>query len=217
MVVTITRGGYAKRTRTDLYRVQKRGGKGVRGASLRADDEVDHLFATTNHHWILFFTNKGGSTGRRCGSCPRPAGTPRAATSPGCCPSCRTRNRPGAGASADYRRAVPAAGHQARPGQEDRAAGSTTRRGRPAIIAVNFREDDDELIGAELCAADDEVLLISRKGQSIRFPADDDQLRPMGRATSGVTGMKFRHGDELLSHVGHRCRPWLRTAGTCSR
>ena len=59
MVVTITRGGYAKRTNTDLYRVQRRGGKGVRGATLRADDEVDHLFATTNHHWILFFTNQG--------------------------------------------------------------------------------------------------------------------------------------------------------------
>ncbi len=59
VVVTITRGGYAKRTNTELYRVQKRGGKGVRGAALKADDEVVHLFATTNHHWILFFTNKG--------------------------------------------------------------------------------------------------------------------------------------------------------------
>ena len=59
VVVTITRGGYAKRTSTDLYRVQKRGGKGVRGATLRTDDEVGHLFVTTNHHWILFFTNKG--------------------------------------------------------------------------------------------------------------------------------------------------------------
>jgi DNA gyrase subunit A len=67
------------------------------------------------------------------------------------------------------------------------------------IIAVNFREEDDELIGAELCGPDDEVLLISRKGLSIRFPANDSELRPMGRATSGVTGMKFRPGDELLS------------------
>lgn len=67
------------------------------------------------------------------------------------------------------------------------------------IIAVNFRDDDDELIGAELCSAEDDVLLISKKGQAIRFPASDAQLRPMGRATSGVTGMKFRDGDELLS------------------
>ena len=67
------------------------------------------------------------------------------------------------------------------------------------IIAVNFREDDDELIGAELASPQDDLLLVSRKGQSIRFTADDEQLRPMGRATSGVTGMKFRSGDELLS------------------
>ena len=91
VVVTITRGGYAKRTSTDLYRVQKRGGKGVRGATLRTDDEVEHLFVTTNHHWILFFTNKGGFIGLRLGSCPRPAGMPRAGMLPGCCPSCRTR------------------------------------------------------------------------------------------------------------------------------
>ena len=67
------------------------------------------------------------------------------------------------------------------------------------VIAINFREDDDELIGAELVNAEDDILLVSRKGQAIRFRADDAQLRPMGRATSGVTGMKFRDGDSLLS------------------
>ncbi len=67
------------------------------------------------------------------------------------------------------------------------------------MIAINFREDDDELIGAELVDSDDDILLVSRKGQSIRFRADDGQLRPMGRATSGVSGMKFRDGDSLLS------------------
>jgi DNA gyrase subunit A len=67
------------------------------------------------------------------------------------------------------------------------------------VIAINFREDDDELIGAELVNSDDDILLVSRKGQSIRFRADDTQLRPMGRATSGVSGMKFRAGDSMLS------------------
>ena len=67
------------------------------------------------------------------------------------------------------------------------------------VIAINFREDDDELIGAELVEPDDDILLVSRKGQSIRFRADDAQLRPMGRATSGVAGMKFRAGDSVLS------------------
>ncbi len=67
------------------------------------------------------------------------------------------------------------------------------------VIAINFRDDDDELIGAERCSWADDVLLISRKGQAIRFAASDEQLRPMGRATSGVTGMKFRGDDALLS------------------
>jgi DNA gyrase subunit A len=67
------------------------------------------------------------------------------------------------------------------------------------VIAINFREDDDELIGAELVNGDDDILLVSRKGQAIRFTADDTQLRPMGRATSGVMGMKFRDSDSLLS------------------
>ena len=67
------------------------------------------------------------------------------------------------------------------------------------VIAVNFRDPEDELIGAQLCNAPDDVLLVSRKGQAIRFGANDEQLRPMGRATSGVTGMKFRTDDALLS------------------
>ena len=91
VVVTITRGGYAKRTKTDLYRVQNRGGKGVRGAALRADDEVGHFFATTNHHWILFFTTKGRVYRAKVWQLPESAATPRARTSPGCCRSSRTR------------------------------------------------------------------------------------------------------------------------------
>ncbi|MGL5826581.1 MAG: DNA gyrase C-terminal beta-propeller domain-containing protein, partial [Nocardioides sp.] len=67
------------------------------------------------------------------------------------------------------------------------------------VIAINFRDDDDELIGAELVGPDDDILLVSRQGQAIRFQADDAQLRPMGRATSGVSGMKFRTGDSMLS------------------
>ena len=94
VVVTITRGGYAKRTNTDLYRVQKRGGKGVRGATLRTDDEVEHLFVTTNHHWILFFTNKGRVYRAKVWQLPEAGGTRAAGTSPGCCPSCRTRRSP---------------------------------------------------------------------------------------------------------------------------
>jgi DNA gyrase subunit A len=148
VVVTITRGGYAKRTNTDLYRVQKRGGKGVRGAALRTDDEVDHLFATTNHHWILFFTNKGRVYRARSGNCRRPAGTPGAATSPACSPSARRGDRPGAGDPGLSGGGLPAAGHQARLVKKSPLPLYDSPR-QAGIIAVNFRDDDDELIGAD--------------------------------------------------------------------
>ena len=181
VVVTITRGGYAKRTNTELYRVQKRGGKGVRGAALRTDDEVDHLFATTNHHWILFFTNKGRVYRAKVWQLPEAGRDAKGGHVAGLLSFLPDEEIAQVLAIRDYSGgAVPAAGHQARPGQEDRAAARTTRRGRPAIIAVNFRDDDDELIGAELCAATDEVLLISKKGQSIRFPADDERAAADG-------------------------------------
>ena len=198
VVVTITRGGYAKRTNTDLYRVQKRGGKGVRGATLRTDDEVEHLFVTTNHHWILFFTNKGGCIAPRCGSCLRPAGT-RGGHVAGLLSFMPDEEIAQVLAIRDYS-AAPYLLLATKRGLVKKTALPAYDSPRQAgIIAVNFRDEDDELIGAELCSADDEVLLISRKGLSIRFPADDSELRPMGRATSGVTGMKFRPGDELLS------------------
>ena len=199
MIVTITHGGYAKRTRTDAYRAQKRGGKGVRGATLRADDEVEHLFATTAHHWILFFTNLGRVYRAKVWQLPE-AG----------------RDAKG-GHVAGLLSFLP----EERIAQVLTLRGYTdapylllaTRRGlvkktslnaydsprQAGVIAINFRDDDDELIGAELCSWADDVLLISRKGQAIRFAASDEQLRPMGRATSGVTGMKFRGDDALLS------------------
>jgi DNA gyrase subunit A len=199
VVVTITRGGYAKRTLTEAYRVQKRGGKGVRGASLRADDEVEHLFATSNHEWILFFTNKGRVYRAKVWQLPEASRDAKGSHVAGLLSFLPDEEIAQVLAIPDY---------DVRP-----YLLLATKRGlvkksplllydsprQAGIIAVNFRDDDDELIGAELCAAEDEVLLISTKGQAIRFPANGEQLRPMGRATSGVTGMKFRPGDELLS------------------
>ena len=132
VVVTITRGGYAKRTNTDLYRVQKRGGKGVRGATLRTDDEVEHLFVTTNHHWILFFTNKGRVYRAKVWQLPE-AGRDargRACRRPAVFHAGR-RDRAGAGNSGLLRGAVSVAGYQARPGEEERRWLRTTHRGRP--------------------------------------------------------------------------------------
>jgi DNA gyrase subunit A len=199
VVVTITRGGYAKRTNTDLYRVQKRGGKGVRGATLRADDEVEHLFVTTNHHWILFFTNKGRVYRAKAWQLPEAGRDARGGHVAGLLSFMPDEEIAQVLAIRDYS-AAPYLLLATKRGLVKKTALQAYDSPRQAgIIAVNFREEDDELIGAELCGADDEVLLISRKGLSIRFPANDSELRPMGRATSGVTGMKFRPGDELLS------------------
>ncbi|MGH3339574.1 MAG: DNA gyrase C-terminal beta-propeller domain-containing protein, partial [Propionibacteriaceae bacterium] len=199
VVVTITRGGYAKRTNTDLYRVQKRGGKGVRGATLRADDEVEQLFVTTNHHWILFFTNKGRVYRAKVWQLPEAGRDARGGHVAGLLSFMPDEEIAQVLAIRDYS-AAPYLLLATKRGLVKKSALAAYDSPRQAgIIAVNFRDEDDELIGAGLCGPDDEVLLISRKGQSIRFPAHDSELRPMGRATSGVTGMKFRPGDELLS------------------
>src|SRR5919112_5103914 len=199
VVVTITRGGYAKRTNTELYRVQKRGGKGVRGAALRTDDEVGHLFVTTNHHWILFFTNKGRVYRAKVWQLPEAGRDAKGGHVAGLLSFLPEEEIAQVLAIRDYA-AHPYLLLATKRGLVKKTPLALYDSARQAgIIAVNFREDDDELIGAELCDSGDEVLLISRKGQAIRFPADDEELRPMGRATSGVTGMRFRRGDELLS------------------
>ncbi|MFZ2624832.1 MAG: DNA gyrase subunit A [Propionibacterium sp.] len=199
MVVTITHGGYAKRTRTDQYRPQRRGGKGVRGASLRADDEVQHLFATTNHHWILFFTNMGRVYRIKTWQLPEGGRDAKGGHVAGLLSFLPGESITQVLALRSYQDAaylVLATRHGLVKKTELSAYDSPRQAG---LIAVNFREEDDELIGAELADAEDDILLISRKGQAIRFGADDKQLRPMGRTTSGVTGMRFRGGDALLS------------------
>ena len=199
VVVTITHGGYAKRTRADLYRTQKRGGKGVRGATLRADDEVEHLFATTNHQWILFFTNFGRVYRAKAWQLPeagRDAKGGHVAGLMNFLPDERIAQVLTINSYEDADYLLLATRHGLVKKTELKAYDSPRQAG---VIAINFREEGDELIGASLVSSEDDVLLISRKGQAIRFQADDSQLRPMGRATSGVTGMKFRDGDELLS------------------
>ena len=199
VVVTISRGGYAKRTTTDQYRVQKRGGRGVRGATLRADDAVDHLFVTTNHHWILFFTTRGRVYRAKAWQLPETSRDAKGGHVAGLLSFLPDEEIAQVLAVRDYAAAdyLLLATKRGLVKKSELALYDSPRQA--GIIAINFRDEDDELIGAELCSAADEVLLISTKGQGIRFPSDDDQLRPMGRATSGVTGMKFRAGDELLS------------------
>jgi DNA gyrase subunit A len=200
LVVSITRGGYAKRTRSDAYRTQKRGGKGVRGATLRGDDVVQHLIATTNHHWLLFFTTAGRVYRTKAYNLPEASRDAKGGHVAGLLSFLPDEDIAQVLAIRDYEQA-PYLVLATRNGLVKKTRlGDYNSPRQAGVIAVNFREDDDELIGAELVSADDDILLVSRKGSAIRFKAGDDQLRPMGRATSGVTGMKFRTPhDSVLS------------------
>jgi DNA gyrase subunit A len=199
LVVTITRGGYAKRTNAALYRTQRRGGKGVRGATLRGDDVVEHFMATSNHHWLLFFTTAGRVYRTKAYNLPEASRDAKGGHVAGLLSFQPDENIAQVLAIRDYDQA-PYLVLATRNGLVKKTKLADYNSPRQAgVIAINFREDDDELIGAELVNAEDDILLVSRKGQSIRFRADDTQLRPMGRATSGVTGMKFRDSDSLLS------------------
>ncbi|MBO0844595.1 MAG: DNA gyrase subunit A [Nocardioides sp.] len=199
LVVSITRGGYAKRTRADAYRTQRRGGKGVRGATLRGDDVVDHFIATTNHHWLLFFTTAGRVYRTKAYNLPEASRDAKGGHVAGLLSFQPDEDIAQVLAIRDYEQA-PYLVLATRNGLVKKTRlGDYNSPRQAGVIAINFREDDDELIGAELVAPDDDILLVSRRGQAIRFRADDTQLRPMGRATSGVTGMKFRDGDSVLS------------------
>lgn len=198
LVVSITRGGYAKRTRADQYRLQKRGGKGVRGATLRGDDVVQHFIATTNHHWLLFFTTAGRVYRTKAYNLPEAARDAKGGHVAGLLSFQPDEDIAQVLAIRDYEQA-PYLVLATRSGLVKKTKlGDYNSPRQAGVIAINFREDDDELIGAELVNADDDILLVSRKGQAIRFQASDEQLRPMGRATGGVRGMKFKHDDDVV-------------------
>ena len=203
VVVTITRGGYAKRTRSDNYRAQRRGGKGVRGAQLREDDIVDHFFVTTTHHWLLFFTNLGRvyrAKGYELPEGGRDAKGQHVANLLAFLPGEQIAQVLDL---RDYEQAeyLVLATRGGLVKKTRLTEYDSNRSG--GVIAINLREDEDgnpdELVAARLVDSTDDLILVSRKGQSIRFTADDDAMRPLGRATSGVSGMKFRPGDQLLS------------------
>ncbi len=203
MVVTITRGGYAKRTRSDNYRAQRRGGKGVRGAQLREDDIVEHFFVTTTHHWLLFFTNLGRvyrAKGYELPEGGRDAKGQHVANLLAFQPDERIAQVLDI---RDYEQAqyLVLATKSGLVKKTRLSEYDSHRTG--GVIAINLREDDegrpDEVVSAQLVDADQDLILVSKHGQSIRFTATDEALRPMGRATSGVKGMDFRGDDELLA------------------
>ncbi|MCW2815060.1 MAG: gyrA 1, partial [Nocardioides sp.] len=197
--VSITRGGYAKRTLRHQYRTQKRGGKGVRGATLRGDDVVEHFIATTNHHWLLFFTTAGRVYRTKAYNLPEASRDAKGSHVAGLLSFQPDESIAQVLAIRDYDQ-MPYLVLATRAGLVKKTRlGDYNSPRQAGVIAINFRQDDDELIGAELVGPDDEILLVSRLGQAVRFRADDGQLRPMGRATSGVTGMATSDGDSVLS------------------
>ncbi|MEH6380629.1 MAG: DNA gyrase subunit A, partial [Dietzia cercidiphylli] len=198
VVVTITETGYAKRTRTDLYRAQKRGGKGVRGAELKQDDIVRHFFVSSTHDWLLFFTTKGRVYRVKAYELPEASRTARGQ---------HVANLLAFQPEERIAGVIRIKGYQDAPYLVLATSNGLVKKSRledydsprsGGLIAVNLR-DGDELVGAALAGPEDDLLLVSEKGQSIRFHANDDTLRPMGRATSGVMGMRFNDGDALLS------------------
>jgi len=198
VVVTITETGYAKRTKTDLYRSQKRGGKGVQGAGLKQDDIVKHFFITSTHDWLLFFTNKGRVYRAKAYELPEANRTARGQ---------HVANLLAFQPDEKIAQIIQIKSYDDAPYLVLATKNGLVKKSKltdfdsnrsGGIVAVNLR-DEDELVGAVLCSADDDLLLVSALGQSIRFSATDEALRPMGRATSGVQGMRFNDSDELLS------------------
>jgi DNA gyrase subunit A len=198
VVVTITRTGYAKRTKTDLYRSQKRGGKGVQGAALKQDDIIAHFFVCSTHDWILFFTNMGRVYRAKAYELPEANRNARGQ---------HVANLLAFQPGEEIAQVIEIPNYEVAPYLVLATKAGLVKKSRlldfdsnraGGLIGINLKEDD-ELVGAVLCAAEDDLLLVSADGQSIRFHATDETLRPMGRATSGVLGMRFNTGDELLS------------------
>ncbi|WP_412740940.1 intein-containing DNA gyrase subunit A [Krasilnikovia sp. MM14-A1259] len=198
VVVTITRTGYAKRTKIDMYRSQKRGGKGVSGATLRQDDIVSHFFVISTHAWILFFTNKGRVYRAKAYELPEASRTAKGQ---------HVANLLAFQPDEHIAQVIQIANYQVAPYLVLATKNGLVKKTRleefdsnrsGGIIAINLREDD-ELVGAALASAAEDLLLVSKHAQAIRFNASDEALRPMGRATSGVIGMRFSGDDELLA------------------
>ncbi|MFE9651550.1 DNA gyrase subunit A [Micromonospora sp. NPDC006431] len=198
VVATITRTGYAKRTKVDLYRSQRRGGKGVSGATLRQDDIVSHFFVCSTHDWILFFTNKGRVYRAKAYELPEASRVAKGQ---------HVANLLAFQADEQIAQIIEIPNYQVAPYLVLATKNGLVKKTRleefdsprsGGIIAINLR-DEDELVGAALVSSTDDLLLVSKNAQAIRFNATDEALRPMGRATSGVIGMRFSEEDELLA------------------
>ena len=205
VVVTVTHSGFIKRTKADEYRAQHRGGKGIKGAKLREDDVVDHFFLTSTHNWLLFFTNKGRVYRLKAYELPEGSRDSKGQHVANLLQFAPDETIQAVLSIPNYEVAkyLVLATRSGKVKKTSLAEYDSPRQG--GLIAVRLTADPetgeptDELIGAALCNPEDDIILVSKHGMSLKFRADDEQLRPMGRQTAGVQGMKFRDGDELLS------------------
>ena len=205
VVVTVTHSGFIKRTKADEYRAQHRGGKGIKGTKLREDDVVDHFFLTSTHNWLLFFTNKGRVYRLKAYELPEGSRDSKGQHVANLLQFAPDENIQAVLSIPNYEVAkyLVLATRSGKVKKTSLAEYDSPRQG--GLIAVRLATDPetgepaDELIGAALCNPEDDIILVSKHGMSLKFRADDEQLRPMGRQTAGVQGMKFRDGDELLS------------------
>ena len=198
VVVTITRGGYSKRTSADLYKTQRRGGRGVKGAALKQDDVVDHFFVASTHDWLLFFTNQGRVYRAKVHELPDAGRDARGQ---------HVANLMAFKPEEQIAQVLSFKDYHAAPFLVLATKGGLVKKTplteydsprTGGLIAISLKPGD-EVVSASLVRNADELLLVSKKAMSLRFTTDDDSLRPMGRSTSGVIGMKFREGDELLT------------------
>nr|WP_231129393.1 DNA gyrase subunit A [Bifidobacterium choloepi] len=204
VVVTVTHSGFIKRTKATEYRAQHRGGKGIKGTRLREDDVVDHFFLTSTHNWLLFFTNKGRVYRIKAYELPEGSRDSKGQHVANLLQFAPDEQIQAVLAIPNYEVAdyLVLATRSGRVKKTRLSEYDSPRQGGLIAVRLNADEDGsnaDELIGAGLCNADDDIILVSKLGMSLKFKADDEQLRPMGRQTAGVQGMKFREGDELLS------------------
>nr|WP_152595614.1 DNA gyrase subunit A [Bifidobacterium boum] len=205
VVVTVTHSGFIKRTKADEYRAQHRGGKGIKGTKLREDDVVDHFFLTSTHNWLLFFTNKGRVYRLKAYELPEGSRDSKGQHVANLLQFAPDETIQAVLSIPNYEVAkyLVLATRSGKVKKTSLAEYDSPRQG--GLIAVRLATDPetgepaDELIGAALCNPEDDIILVSKHGMSLKFRADDEQLRPMGRQTAGVQGMKFRDGDELLS------------------
>jgi DNA gyrase subunit A len=198
VVVTITRGGYAKRTNADLYKSQRRGGRGVKGAALKQDDVVDHFFVASTHDWLLFFTNQGRVYRAKVHELPDAGRDARGQHVANLMAFKPDELIAQVLSFKDYT-ASPYLVLATKTGLVKKTPLTEYDSPRTGgLIAISLKPGD-EVVSAALVNKGDELLLVSKKAMSLRFAADDESLRPMGRSTSGVIGMKFRTDDELLT------------------